>query len=196
MAFIPYRSFALQVEAVPEEAFAQLGRMLDQKAPSCAYCGWVLTPGGARRFCANCGHPSPGIFRLEGVASPEGFRVKMVRREQGISGLFLRRYRSPVPIEGRFEESPLGTRISVRIREDSLEVGAACLLLLVFGTYVGIEAGPVGLLMLLPGLFLVYAVNKAFFMADADTAQEILTRLWSRTSRPARDGAQLGVGRS
>ena len=60
----------------------------------------------------------------------------------------------------------------------------ACLLLLVFGTHVGIEAGPVGLLMLLPGLFLAYAVGTAFFMADADTAQEILTRLWSRTSRP------------
>jgi hypothetical protein len=39
-------------------------------------------------------------------------------------------------------------------------------------------------LMLLPGLFLAYAVGTAFFMADADTAQEILTRLWSRTSRP------------
>ena len=36
MAFIPCRSFALQVEAVPEEAFAQLGRMLDLKAPACA----------------------------------------------------------------------------------------------------------------------------------------------------------------
>jgi hypothetical protein len=56
--------------------------------------------------------------------------------------------------------------------------------LLVFGTHVAIEADPVGLLMLLPGLFLVYAVNKAFFMADADNAQEILTRLWFRTIRP------------
>ena len=176
MTFVPQRSFVLKSGASPEEACAQLRRLLDAPKPACGYCGSGL-PAGIHQYCVACGHDLPGRFRLEGTVSPENFCVSL---DTVTYGILVFRRPPALRISGCFQAAPGGTGIPVSIRlslwEYVLCIPALGMLLagLIYET--GVMALPFFILLLLmfQGILIVH------FRPDANKAQEILTNLWSR----------------
>jgi hypothetical protein len=176
VAYIPYRSFVLEVGAPREETFERVRQYLDRKETACEYCGRGLPPKATPRYCVDCGYAWPGQFRLKGLATRDGFQVKLVRREV----FFLRPRRFQIQLEGWFEAAPGGTRIPVRILPGPLELVSAGFNAMFVLSLVWSQCGAIGLLWSLPGLVVVYCIVTAYFRPNAEKAQDILTRLCTR----------------
>ena len=126
------------IEAYPQlgEPWKKLLQVVKSNVPVCGECGQIRPWSGESHFCSNCGQPLPpplprnwlksmfskGNFEFEGYVSPKEFNITRI--------ISYRNACIPV-IRGRFEPTPIGTRIAIDMR-----MSGTCYLFLIGGATV------------------------------------------------------------